>query len=133
MQILLVDCNQNELIVNRDILEAYGHRVESATSAEAAAAGIAVCPYDVAIVEINMPDNSGMGLLKTFATLYPKLPVFILTEGISVPRAIRAIKMNAVDVLIKPLDSAKIRLLQAEVRDRFNWSKMKSIKKIASS
>ncbi len=133
MQILLVDCNKNELIVNRDILEAYGHRVDSATSVEIAAAKIESRRYDVAIMEINMPDNSGMTLLKTFATVCPKVPVFILTEGISVPRAIRAIKMNAVDVLIKPLDSTKIRLLQAEVRDRHNWSEMKQTRRKSKS
>ncbi len=129
MHILLVDCNHNELIVNHDILETYGHRVDSATSADIAATKITARHFDVAIIEINMPDNSGMGLLKTFATSYPKVPVFVLTEGISVPRAIKAIKMNAVDVLIKPLDSAKIRLLQAEVKSRFGWSEVKAGKK----
>ncbi len=112
MNILLVDNNKTDLIVNRDLLQVYGHTVDDVTSSDAAILKADVNKYDIALVEINLPNDSGMKLLETLATIHSEIPVFVLTEGISVARAIKVIKLKAVDIVLKPLNSKKIGNLQ---------------------
>jgi DNA-binding NtrC family response regulator len=112
MTILTVDPNPVESAVNRDFFEAYGHKVDTTLSADTALAKIERKDYDLVLIEVNLPDDGGIFLCQKCAQVKPDLPVFILTEGISVKRAIKAIKHKAVDVIFKPLDQKKLNLLE---------------------
>ena len=112
MRVLLVDNHRNDLIVNRDFFIAYGHKVDCASSAEDAMMAVKESPYDVVLMEINLPEDTGLSLIKTFSELEPPMPVYVLTEGISVARAIKAIKLNAIDVILKPLNANKLTQIQ---------------------
>ena len=112
MHILLVDNHKNDLVVNRDFLMAYGHKVDGVSSAAEAMEVAKVTQYDLVLLEINLPDDSGLSLIKTFSEVEPSPPVYVLTEGVSVARAIKAIKLNAIDVIFKPLDDNKLAQIQ---------------------
>ncbi len=117
MHLLLVDYSENELKVNRDMFEACNHQVDTASSVHIAVAKIKMTAYHAIVTEINFPDDSGMWLLKRMASIRPDTPVFILTDGISLTRAIKALKLHAVDVIQKPLDFKKLMSIQEQIEN----------------
>ena len=58
---------------------------------------------DVAIIDINMP--GGMQLLNIAITLTPPLPVVIFTSYATVKQAVQAMRLGAVDYVVKPVDA----------------------------
>ena len=115
MKILLIDSNKNDLIVNRDVLTAHGHQVDAVMSADEALKSSSSGDYDLALAEVNLADGSGLKLVESLAR---RMKLYILTEGISVARAIKAIKLNAMDVIFKPLDAAKIDQIERSVPEK---------------
>lgn len=57
-----------------------------------------------AVVDLRMPELSGLELLERLAVLRPELPVIFLSAHGDVGSAVRAMKLGAVDFLQKPFD-----------------------------
>jgi two-component system, cell cycle response regulator len=73
------------------------HRV---TLAEAVAA-VKIVDYDVVLLDLNLPDSSGLETLTTFTEIAPELPVIVLTATHSHEIGLRAVKLGAQDFLLK--------------------------------
>ncbi len=58
---------------------------------------------DVAVIDIKMP--GGMQLLRTAIRLTPLLPVVIFTSYATVKQAVQAMRLGAVDYVVKPVDA----------------------------
>jgi two-component system, NtrC family, response regulator AtoC len=84
------------------------------TLAEArnAASGI---PFDYAILDINLPDGSGLDLLRGHAFGSATTVVVMTAEG-SVQAAVEATKLGAADFLSKPVDPEALILVLARAR-----------------
>ena len=115
MKILLIDNHKNDLVVNRDVLTAHGHQVDAVTNAEEAISKSSSGHYDLVLTDINLPNDSGIKLIENLAR---QTRLFVLTEGISVARAIKAIKLNAIDVIFKPLDAVKIEQIEKSAPEK---------------
>src|SRR5262249_3227999 len=80
----------------------------AATAAEGLAA-VAGCRPDVIILDVRLPDASG---LDTFAHIHradARLPVILVTGHGTTDLAIEAIKRGAYDYLLKPLELPQLR------------------------
>ena len=64
--------------------------------------------YDLVYLDIRLPDQSGIKLLPQIHTLYPDMPVVILTAHASLETAIEAVRAGAGDYLLKPIDPETI-------------------------
>ena len=60
--------------------------------------------YDLLLADIRMPGNTELDFLRTVHDRMPDLPVVIVTGYPSLPTAVEALRLAAVDYLIKPLD-----------------------------
>ncbi len=60
--------------------------------------------YDIAILDINMPEINGLDSLDLIRQYAPELPVIMLTGSEDIENAVRAMKMGAYDYVKKPLD-----------------------------
>jgi two-component system, NtrC family, nitrogen regulation response regulator GlnG len=81
-------------------------------SASSAAEGLELamrCHPDVVILDILLPDQSGMVTFQQIHHRDPSIPVVFITASGTSHTAIEAIKLGAFDYLLKPLDLAKIR------------------------
>ncbi len=112
MRVLIIDSNKNDLFVNTDLIRTYGHSVDSTLNVHDGRLSISRNNYDIILIENNLPEDGAFGLLEISTQTQPNCAVYILTEGISVARAVKAIKMNAVDVIFKPLDKRKLAKLK---------------------
>jgi two-component system, NtrC family, response regulator AtoC len=68
-------------------------------------------PFDLALVDLRMPDLDGLQVLKQLGTLQPGLPVVILTAFATVDTAIQAIHAGAADYLSKPFRMEEIAIV----------------------
>lgn len=69
---------------------------------------------DIVLLDLNLPDGSGMSLLDRISRENPSPPVILITAYGEVDTAVEAMKMGAQDFLQKPLDLE--RMLQAVER-----------------
>lgn len=84
------------------ILSAEGYRVTAANDGAGGLAAARSCAHDLAVVDLHLPDVSGIELADL---LQPETPFLALTVDRS-PEAIRAcIEKGALGYLVKPLDA----------------------------
>jgi two-component system, NtrC family, response regulator AtoC len=68
-------------------------------------------PFDVVLLDIKMPDLSGLEVLSKILQLSPTMPVVMVTAITDAKPAVQAMKMGAADYLNKPFDVDEIRLV----------------------
>lgn len=74
---------------------------------------------DVVLLDIMLPEVSGLELFSQIHALDGKLPVIFITAQSSSDTAIEAMKLGAYDYLLKPVDLAKVRgLVQQAIETR---------------
>src|SRR3989338_3450875 len=66
---------------------------------------------DIVLLDVNLPDGSGLRLLERVAQEQPGLPVIVITGYGDIEMAVDAMQAGAQDFLTKPIDN--IRLLKA--------------------
>ncbi len=107
-RILVVD---DELVV-RDSLSEWlldeGFHVDMAESGARALEMLHAEPYHLMLTDIKMPEMDGVELLQQAKTLSPELTVVMMTAYATVETAVDAMKIGALDYLMKPFDPARM-------------------------
>src|SRR5437899_12918292 len=107
--LLLID-DHPELLRDRvrHVLPAPAHRVEIAqTGAEGLERVAAACP-DVILLDLRLPDQSGLDVLRQLRQIDARIPVVMVTVVRSADSAIEAMRHGAYDYLLKPIDLQKL-------------------------
>ena len=104
-RILVVD---DELIV-RDSIRAWlddeeGFTVDTAESGPDALDKVTKGPYQLMLLDIKMPEMDGVEVLKKTKEILPDIQVVMMTAYATVETAVEAMKIGALDYLIKPFD-----------------------------
>ncbi|EMS80001.1 response regulator [Desulfotignum phosphitoxidans] len=104
MKLLFIDDEQTFLkyLAKRMALE--GFEVKTTFSGEEGVAAAAKAPFDVAVVDLQMPGIDGIEVQKLLKDLQPDLPCIVLTGHGSVENALESGKYNAFKFLSKPVD-----------------------------
>jgi two-component system, NtrC family, response regulator AtoC len=109
--LLVVDDDQVARELLAETLSREGYRVRTAGGGEEALRLSGGEPFDLALVDLRMPDIDGLGVLKQLAMIQPDLPVVILTAFATVETAIQAVNAGAFDYLSKPFRLEEIKLV----------------------
>jgi two-component system nitrogen regulation response regulator GlnG len=107
-KLLVVD---DEPIICHSFRRAFaGHDVEVLTADTLAEGRSQVMQRqpDVIVLDLQLPDGSGLDLLRWIVTTDPRRPVIIITAHGTTETAIEAMKHGAFDYLLKPLELEKI-------------------------
>src|SRR6476661_4548481 len=107
--LLLID-DDPDLLRDRvsHVFPAPAHRVEIAqTGAEGLERVAAACP-DVILLDLRLPDHSGLDVLRQIRRIDARIPVVMVTVARSSDSAIEAMRHGAYDYLLKPLDLQKL-------------------------
>ena len=99
-------------------LERTGHETRVCGSGEAGVAAVREAVPDLVLLDIRLPDGSGLDFLAHILAASPGVPVILMTAYGSVKDAVEAIRRGAVDYLQKPLDLEELRLLVDRVLER---------------
>jgi len=91
-----------------------GFRVETAGNFEQAIEVFQLRPTELAVLDLRMPGQSGLELLRALLKINPQTRVIMLSGFGSIPASIDAVRAGAVNFLSKPADADDI--LSAFVR-----------------
>jgi two-component system nitrogen regulation response regulator GlnG len=107
--LLLID-DDPELLPEkvRHLFPAPANRVEIAYTGSEGLRCIAASPPDVILLDLRLPDQSGLEVLNQIRTLDARIPVVFVTLSRSAEFAIEAMRQGAYDYLLKPLDVQKL-------------------------
>jgi len=103
-KLLIVDDDLSILMVLKMRLESEGYQVEVASEIKAAKDLAVRNEYELAILDLKLPDGNGIDLMKSIHEVDPGLPVIILTAYGTIESAIEAMKAGAYKYLKKPFD-----------------------------
>ncbi len=116
--ILIVDDEPNVRLMLRTALESAGYRVLEAPDGLGALAQLRANPCDLILLDLRMPKLDGMETLSRLREGRDTTPVVMLTAHGSIPDAVAAMKLGAIDFLTKPITPAELRSVVADVLRR---------------
>jgi DNA-binding response OmpR family regulator len=103
-------------VVQRSLIQA-GHRVDAAATAEEARHLWRVQPFDAVLLDLNLPDASGLDVLREQRARGDRTPVLVLTARNRTDERIAGLDAGADDYLGKPFELAEVEArLRALVR-----------------
>ena len=103
-RILVVDDDQAIRATVQAILEDEGYTVDVATTGKEAVTKTEEEIYNVALLDIRLPDMEGVELLRLMKDQIPKIRKIMITGYPSIQNAVEAVNKNADAYLIKPVD-----------------------------
>ena len=115
--LLIVDDDQVARELLAETLGREGYRVRVAGGGAEALGLAGAEPFDMALVDLRMPDLDGLAVLKQLAMIQPDLPVVILTAFATIETAIAAVNAGAFDYLSKPFRMEEIKLVVRRTLD----------------
>lgn len=129
-KIIIVDDDENIRKTMKAILEDEGYIVDLATNGKEAIKMTQEKTYNLALLDIRLPDIEGVELLKLIKDNVPRTRKIMVTGYPSMQNAIIALNKNADGYLIKPvnveklLDTVKEQLQLQEEEKNFNEQKV---------
>jgi len=90
------------------------HRVEVAATGTAGLKCVRTCPPDAILLDLRLPDQSGLDVYHGIRELDARIPVIFVTMTKTADTAIEAMKQGAFDYLYKPLDLKQVRKVVGE-------------------
>jgi two-component system cell cycle response regulator CtrA len=102
MHVLLIEDNKTVADMIKLVLEGRGFNI---TAAECGEDGIALAKsytYDIIILDLQLPDISGLQVLKSLRSAAIETPVLILSGNMVVDAKVNALRIGADDYLTKP-------------------------------
>jgi two-component system response regulator PilR (NtrC family) len=106
--VLVVDDEEVMRDILGSLLTKEGYRVKLAASGEEGLEVGRAEPVDVAIVDVMLPDMSGIEVLDGLKRADPEMVVVMITAFASVETAITAMKMGAFDYITKPFKNDEV-------------------------
>lgn len=89
-------------------LRLHGFTVDHAETAAAAQAALAASEFDLAVLDLGLPDGDGMDLLARWRARGIGMPLLVLTARDAVSDRVRGLQAGADDYLLKPFAMAEL-------------------------
>ena len=124
--ILLVDDDKGILKSFSAILELKGYRVSTAESGQEAIEKYQANYYNLALIDIKLPDLEGTELIKQFNLINPGTKKIMVTGYATLENAIKSLNWGADGYLQKPVPPTKLlsfvadKLMEQEVENDLN-------------
>jgi len=105
---LIIDDEEEVRWILKKLLEKNGFQALEAKSGKEAIEIIQKSFIDIALLDLKMPEMSGMEALEHILTIDPEIKIIILTALNDVRLAVEAIKKGAYDYFVKPIDNEEL-------------------------
>jgi len=101
--ILVVDDEESIRVSLKSLFEKENYKAETANSSSMALEKLDKSNFDLILTDIMMDEQTGIDLLKTVKNNYSSTAVLLMTGYASMETAIEAVRLGALDYLIKPI------------------------------
>ncbi len=119
MRILLVEDAEGLGEVIQDQITDEGHAIDWVQTISHAETSINTTHYDLILLDLMLPDGSGIDLLKKIRKSGKTTPVIILTARDQISDRIKGLNAGADDYLVKPFDLSELSARIAAVSRRY--------------
>jgi two-component system nitrogen regulation response regulator NtrX len=117
-RILIVDDEERAREILADHLEPAGYEIVQAADGEQALARVKDNELNLMLLDLMLPDISGLDVLKQAVKLKPALPVIMISGQGTIETAVQATKLGAYDFLVKPVERERILLAVRNALER---------------
>jgi len=100
-----------------EVVEREGYRVSSASCAQAALDTLKHLPADILLTDYKLPDRDGLSLLEQVMRDQPQTIGIVMTGFGTVDLAVKAMKLGASDILVKPFEPDQVIILLNRIRE----------------
>jgi two-component system response regulator HydG len=114
-KILVVDDDTAHRMMLNAVLSDEGYTIAEANDGTTAVNAVKEEFYDLILMDVRMTEMDGIEALEEIKKISPGIPVLMMTAYPSVPPAVKAMKLGALDYLAKPLDTDELRLRIAKL------------------
>lgn len=108
LSILLVEDNDALRDAITEVLTDAGHRIAAVDCAEAVADDVEGGVMDVAIVDLQLPGESGLSLIRRLRTAQPNLGILAMTALSDIGSRVAGYEHGADAYLVKPVDTREL-------------------------
>ena len=116
---LIVDDSKEVRNSLSSILENEGYSVEAVENGKKAISACKKGSFDVALIDVNLPDVKGTDLLLRLHELQPKMVKIIVTGYPSIENAANSVNGKADGYIIKPIDPEKLlEMMKKLIKDK---------------
>jgi len=105
IKVLIVDDEKDFVETLAERLKLRDFSVATVFSGAGAIEIVEKIDFDVIILDVLMPEITGIETLRKIKTIKPLIPVIMLTGEATVDNAIEGMKLGAFDFLMKPADA----------------------------
>jgi len=119
--ILIVDDEESVRYSFKRFLSDQSYRISTASTGEEAIQKFRANKHDLVILDLRLPDMSGLEVFKQLKTIDPRIIALIMTAHGTTETAIEATKMGAYDYVLKPFD---IPVMKALIEESINCSRL---------
>lgn len=119
MRVLLVEDDQILGSAIRDHIIAAGHSVDWMKNIQDSELALKTVEYELLLLDLGLPDGSGLDLLISLRSRNKTLPVIITTAQDQVHIRIEGLNSGADDYLVKPFDLGELSARLAAVARRY--------------
>jgi DNA-binding NtrC family response regulator len=103
-RLFFVEDDESSQFVYKEYFTAYEYQITCASTLKAAQTIIASERFDAMVLDLNLPDGHSIEWIPELKSLYPGMPIIIITGIGDIPTAVKAIKYGAENFLAKPVD-----------------------------
>ena len=107
-RLLVVDDNENHCWALTRAFERRGYTVKAAHSAAAACELLDEWRPEYAVIDLRMPGPTGLTLIPRLKAAFSEMRIVMLTGYASIATAVEAIKLGAMQYLVKPVDARTV-------------------------
>jgi DNA-binding response OmpR family regulator len=104
VSILIIDDDKGMCETLSDILQEKGYRTETAKTGQEAIVKTRKRFFNVALIDIKLPDVTGIEVLKTFRVKHPSMMTIMATGYATLKNAVEALNSGADAYVMKPID-----------------------------
>ena len=119
--VLVIDDDNETRDLFSTVLSDAGYLVEAAENGKQAVKMCKKGPFDIALIDVELPDIKGVELLKILRQLQPKMVKIIITGHPSIENAMKSVNEKADGYLLKPVNIPDLlELIKKIVADKAN-------------
>lgn len=125
--LLIIDDEKNVRYSLERGLRSENLLIETAATAREGIEQVAAAPPDAVLLDVRLPDLSGLEVLEEIRQIEPHLPVIIMTAHGTANTAIEAMKRGAFDYILKPWQLGELRALVDKALDAGRISRIPAL------
>src|SRR5687767_4748360 len=115
LRALIVDDDKSSLRALTQLVKNEGFVTVGAANLQEARGRLQVEPPDLILIDLMLPDGSGLDLVEDLGEGADKTSVVVITGHASVETAVEALRRGASDYLTKPVDMARLKAVLVNV------------------